>query len=373
MSDKPAVVIDNGTGMIKAGIAGNEAPNVYFPTVVGIPKFKQIEGGDEKDFFIGQDAITKRGVLTLEYPLKNGIVTRWDYMEKIWKHCYFDELKTDPEKHPVLLTEAALNPKTNREKMIQIFFEEFKVPAFYVFTQAVLALYASGRTTGLVCDSGDGVTHIVVVYDGYSIKHAVKRLNFAGRDLTDYMQKYLAEDGYSFQSTAEKEIAKSIKEKLCYVALDFEEEMKAFAENPDKKKEHILPDGQKIMVGDVIIRTPECLFKPQMLGLDIPGIHQTIHESIQKSDVDLRRDLYQNITLSGGTTMYEFLQERLNKEITALVPEGVKVKIIAPVERKFSIWIGGSVLSTLATFQSSWITTEEFNETGPSIVHRKCY
>lgn len=373
MSDKPAVVIDNGTGMIKAGIAGDEAPKVYFPSVVGIPKFQQIQGGDEKEFFIGEDAIAKRGVLTLDYPLQNGIVQNWDYMEKIWKHCYFDQLKADPEKHPVLLTEAALNPKTNREKMIEIFFDEFKVPAFYVFTQAVLALYASGRTTGLVCDSGDGVTHIVVVYDGYSIKHAVKRLNFAGRDLTDFMQKYLAEDGYSFQSTAEREIAKSIKEKLCYVALDFDEEMKSFEENPDKKKEFELPDGQKIKVGNVVIRTPECLFNPQMLGLDIPGIHKSIHQAIQKSDVDLRRDLYQNITLSGGTTMYEFLQERLNKEITALVPESVKVKIIAPVERKFSIWIGGSVLSTLATFQSSWITTEEFNETGPSIVHRKCF
>ena len=144
-------------------------------------------------------------------------------------------------------------------------------------------------------------------------------------------------------------------------------------ENPDKKKEFELPDGQKIKVGNVCIRTPEALFNPQMIGLDIPGIHKAIHESIQKSDVDLRRDLYQNITLSGGTTMYEFLQERLNKEITALVHEGVKVKIIAPVERKFSIWIGGSVLSTLATFQASWITMEEYNESGVSIVHRKCF
>ena len=307
MNDKPAVVIDNGTGMIKAGIAGDEAPKVYFPTVVGYPKFDQIHGAEDKNCYIGEDAIAKKGVLTLKYPLKNGIVKDWEDMERIWKHCYFDQLKTDPELHPVLLTEAALNPKDNREKMTSIFFEEFKVPAFYVFTQAVLALYSSGRTTGLVCDSGDGVTHIVVVYDGYSIKHAIKRLNFAGRDLTDYMQKYLAEDGYSFQSTAEREIAKKIKEKLCYVALDFDAEMEAFKESPDKKKEFELPDGQKIKVGDVIIRTPECLFKPQMLGLDIPGIHQSIHECVQKSDIDLRRELYQNITLSGGSTMFEFL------------------------------------------------------------------
>ena len=157
-----------------------------------------MHGADDKDCYIGEDAIAKKGVLSLKYPLSNGIVKNWDDMEKIWRHCYFDQLKADPEMHPILLTEAALNPKENREKMIEIFFDEFKVPGFYVYTQAVLALYASGRTTGLVCDSGDGVTHVVVVYDGYSIKHAIARMNLAGRNLTNYMQKYLAEDGYSF-------------------------------------------------------------------------------------------------------------------------------------------------------------------------------
>lgn len=197
-TDKPAVVIDNGTGMMKAGIAGDEAPKVYFPSVVGYHKYEHMHGSDDKENYIGEEAISKRGVLTLKYPLTNGIVDNWDDMEKIWRYTYFDQLKADPELHPVLLTEAALNPKDNREKMISIFFDEFKVPGFYVATQAVLALYASGRTTGLVCDSGDGVTHIVVVYDGYSIKHAIARMNLAGRNLTEFMQKHLAEDGYAF-------------------------------------------------------------------------------------------------------------------------------------------------------------------------------
>jgi actin len=206
--DKPAVVIDNGTGMIKAGIAGDEAPKAYFPTVVGYTKYERLPGSDGKNCLIGEEAIAKKGVLTLKYPLENGIVKDWDDMEKIWRYTYFDQLKTDPEQHPVLLTEAALNPKDNREKTLQIFFDEFKVPGYYVFTQAVLALYSSGRTTGLVCDSGDGVTHIVVVYDGYSIKHAISRLNLAGRNLTDFIQKHLAEDGLKFDSTADREIAK---------------------------------------------------------------------------------------------------------------------------------------------------------------------
>lgn len=371
--NNPAVVIDNGSGMIKAGIAGDDAPRVYFPSVVGVPKYDKIVGADDKSFYIGQDAVNKKGVLTLEYPLENGIVKNWDYMEKIWHYTYYNELKTDPADQPVLLTEAPLNPKLNREKMIEIFFEKFKVPAFYVFTQAVLALYASGRTTGLVVDSGDGVTHVVVVYDGYSIKHATSRMDVAGRNLTEYLQKHLAEDGYNFSSTAEKEVAKDIKEKLCYVALDFQEESKAFMTNPDKKVEYELPDGQKIKIGDVLIRTPECLFQPSMLGLDIPGIHKTIFNSIQKSDLDLRRDLFENITLSGGSTMFDGLQERLNKEISALVSNNVKVKIIAPMERKYSIWIGGSVLATLATFQASWVQQAEYQEVGASIVHRKCF
>ena len=373
MTDSPAVVIDNGSGMIKAGIAGEEAPRVYFPSVVGVPKYDRIHGADDKDFYIGQDAINKKGVLSLEYPLENGIVKNWDYMTKIWHYTYYNELKADPAEQPVLLTEAPLNPKKNREQMVEIFFEKFKAPAFYVFTQAVLALYASGRTTGLVVDSGDGVTHVVVVYDGYAIKHATARLDLAGRDLTNFIQKHLAEDGYSFKSSAEREVAKEIKEKSCYVALDFNEEMKAFNSNADKKVEFELPDGQKIRIGDVLIRTPECLFQPSFLGLDVPGIHKTIYDSIQKSDLDLRRDLFENITLSGGSTMFDGLQERLNKEISALVNPTVRVKIVAPVERKFSIWIGGSVLATLATFQSSWIHQADFQEVGPSIVHRKCF
>lgn len=378
MSDNPAVVIDNGSGMIKAGIGGEDAPRVNFPSVVGKPRFERVQNDSDKEFFIGSDAIAKKGLLTLEYPLENGIVKNWEYMSKIWHYTYYTELKTDPQEQPVLLTEAPLNPKNNREKMVEVFFEEFKVPAFYVFTQAVLALYASGRTTGLVVDSGDGVTHVVVIYDGYSIKHATQRMDLAGRSLTGYLQKHLTEEGASLRGTAEGEIVKNIKEKLCYVALDYQQELQDFQRGKgqaesDRKAEFELPDGTKLKIGDLRIRTPECLFQPNMLGLDIPGMHRQIYESVQKSDIDLRRDLFENITLSGGSTMFDGLQERLNKEISMLVPPSVKVKIIAPVERKYSIWIGGSVMATLATFQSSWIHMPEFQEVGPSIVHRKCF
>jgi len=372
--EQTSLVLDNGSGMVKAGFASEDAPRSVFPSLIGRPKHKQIMVAmATKDCYIGDEAQSRRGLCRLMYPIEHGIIKSWDDMEKIWDHTFQNELRVDPEEHPVLLTEAPRNPKTNREKMITTMFETFNVPSFYVAVQAVLSLYSSGRTTGIVLDCGDGVSHTVPIFEGYCLPHAVARLDLAGRDLTENLMRILVERGYSFTTSAEKEIVRDIKEKMSYVAINYQEEMEKAETSSDIERDYELPDGRIITIGNERFRCAEVLFQPDLIGKESSGIHQLTFDSIQACDIDVRRELYANTVLSGGSTMFPGIQQRLMNEMTTLAPASVKVKVIAPAERKYSVWIGGSILSSLTTFQEMWVSRDEYDESGPGIVHRKCF
>eukprot|EP00768_Dysnectes_brevis_P002792 gnl/Dysnectes_brevis/204_a233_8337.p1 GENE.gnl/Dysnectes_brevis/204_a233_8337~~gnl/Dysnectes_brevis/204_a233_8337.p1 ORF type:complete len:375 (+),score=167.04 gnl/Dysnectes_brevis/204_a233_8337:35-1159(+) len=372
MSDNPAVVIDNGSGMCKAGFSGDDAPRAVFPAIVGRPKRQNIMlGAAAKEEYIGDEAIARRGVLRIHYPIEHGKVTDWDMMEKIWHHCFYNELRVAPTNQPVFLTEAPKNDKKNRHKMCSIMFETFNVPAFFVQIQAILSLYSSGRTTGIVLDSGDGVTHTVPVYEGYNLPHAVLRLDIAGRDLTEWCQSLLMEEGHTFTTSAELDIVRAIKEKLCFVASDFETTLTQSQETSKITETYELPDGTTIDVNAARFKTPELLFNPSLNGYEAQGIHELTFASMQKCDVDVRSELYGNVVLSGGTTMFKGLPERVGAELQALIPSGKKIMIDAPDDRKYSVWLGGSVVASLPTFESMWITAEEYEEQGETIASRK--
>ncbi|KAK0626813.1 putative actin-2 protein [Immersiella caudata] len=369
------IVLDNGSGTIRAGFAGDDVPKCVFPSFVGRPKHTRVLAGAlEGDVFIGQKAATElRGLLKINYPLEHGIVTDWDDMDKIWSYVYDEGLKTLSEEHPVLLTEAPLNPRANRDMAAQYLFETYNVPALYISIQAVLSLYASGRTTGVVLDAGDGVSHAVPVFQGFTVPNSIRRIDVAGRDVTEHLQQLLRKNGYVFHTSAEKEVVRLIKESVSYVAKDPKKEEKEWAAaktDPSKLAEYVLPDGNKLKIGPERFRAPEILFNPEIIGTEYPGVHQMVVDSINRTDLDLRKDLYANIVLSGGTTLTKGFGDRLLSEIQRVAVKDMRIKIFAPPERKYSTWIGGSILGGLSTFKKMWVSLDDWHE-DPDIIHKK--
>nr|QGN00896.1 ActL3 [Drosophila affinis] len=375
MSDEflSTVVLDCGSAMCKVGFSGDQSPRVVFPTVIGTPRHGLTMNMGMQDSYVGNMAYSKRAVLNLSFPIQNGLVNDWEAVEKLWYHALQHELGISPAQFPVLLTEAPMTTVANREKATQIMFESLEVPAMYVANQQVMALYSAGCSTGIVLDVGDGYSHAVPIYEGYVLHHAMKTLNWAGRDITAYLMKLLLKRGYcySIDCPSDREVIRDVKEKLCFVARNFKEELEVF--KTQREITYTLTDGHVISIGVQRLQCPEALFDPTLMDKAPVGLHQLLNGSILKCDEDIRQKMYENIMLSGGTTTLPYFADRLEQELAALAPSGTKIGIVAPADRQFSSWIGGSILSSLPTFKNMWIDKHEYEEVGPSIVHRKCF
>ena len=373
MTKNLPVIFDNGSGFFKAGFSEDFNCSVNFPTIVGTPKNENlIIGMDQKDFFVGNEANTKRNLLNIKNPIKKGLIQDWSKMLKIWEYTYEHELVIDPQDNPILTTLPPNTEKTYREKMAEIFFESLKVEDYYFSITSVLALYASGKTTGLVLESGEGTTHAVPIYEGFAIPFGTIKLDIGGGDLTEYLVRLLQEENcISINPEWDGDIFRKIKEKFCYITSDYDSSVKEYQKTKEKVLATVLPDGTKIFLSDQNFKCPEILFQPNKLDKDFYGIHEAVYQSILRCNQTIRKELYSSILLSGGNTMFPGINKRLFKEISALAPSTMEIKTKAPQERKNSVWIGGSILCSLNSFRHMWITGKEYREQGESVIHRK--
>jgi actin-related protein 2 len=373
------VICDNGTGFVKCGFAGANFPTSIFPSMVGRPIFRAEEnvGGLEvKDIMVGDEAAKLRMMLQITYPLENGIVRNWEEAEYLWDYTFSEKLHINSSECKILLTEPPMNPKKNRERLAQVMFEKYGFQAVYVAIQAVLVLYAQGLLTGVIVDSGDGVTHVVPVYQGFSLPHLTRRLDVAGRSVTKYLIKLMLLRGYAFNRTADFETVRQIKEKLCYVAYDTQFEQKLAHETTVLSKTYELPDGRVIRVSKERFEAPECLFQPHLIDIDGGGMGDILFDSINKADMDTRQEFYNHIVLSGGTSMYPGLPSRLEKEVRSLYLKKVagndfarmqkfKVRIEDPPTRRNMVFLGGAVLGDIMKDRDSfWVSKKEWEEQG---------
>jgi actin len=367
------LVHDCGSLRVKAGFSGDDTARVDFENVVGRPRHQGVMVGmGQKSVYVGAEAIAKRGILTLRAPVERGRITQWDAFEQVLHHTFYNELRVAPEEHAVLAADAPESPKEDRERLTQMHFETFNVPGFYVTTTAALALYASGRSTGVVVALGGAVCHVVALYEGNVIAPSVRTLPLGGVDLDAYLAQLLTARGISLTTVAELEIVRTIKEQLCFVAEDFDAEVGKFQSSSDGERNFELPDGQVITITDERFRAPEALFKPTLIGLEADGIHQLVQQAILACDVDLRQELWGSVVLTGGSSLFPNIGARFQRELDPLAPSGTRVRIVTPPERRLSAWLGGSILSALSTSQAMFITRAEYDEAGPSVVHRKC-
>ncbi|KEI38474.1 uncharacterized protein L969DRAFT_51344 [Mixia osmundae IAM 14324] len=435
MARLPPIVCDSGTGWTKMGFAGNSEPSFVFPTCIatrtpggraGAPAVPSKPGGlssssagggggsshsssnvaskrgiEDLDFYIGDEAIAHSKTYALDYPIKHGIVENWDHMERLYEQSIFKYLRAEPEDHYFLLAQPPLNPPENREMTAEIFFESFNVQGIYIAVQAVLALAASwtsskvtDRTlTGTVIDSGDGVTHVIPVAEGYVIGSSIKHIPIAGRDLTYFTQQLLRERNEAIPPEESLRIAEKIKEDYAYVCGDMVKEFRKYDSDPAKHfaqyhgKHSVTGKPYTVDIGYERFLVPEVFFNPEIYSSDfLTPLPEVVDNVIQTSPIDVRRGLYKNIVLSGGSTMYDHFGRRLQRDLKNLVDTrltlsevnsgnlmkatGVDVNVISHKRQRYAVWYGGSLLAQSPDFYSYCHSKADYQEYGPSICSR---
>jgi len=363
-----SVVLDIGQFSSKIGFAGEDSPSHVFFSIVGKPKYQNLAdqrggiNGDE-ELYVG-DEIQSLGVFKISSPIDNGSIVDWKHFSKLIDYTFYS-LRVDPTLVNVLYTVHPLFPKNDLKRLFELFLEHYKCMSFYPVLDSQLTLYSGGFQTGLVIEIGDSRTRIVPIYKGYKINHAIQILQMGGKVLTKHMEKILGSIGFVVDSSIRRELVRVIKEKASFISLDYNEDLKRAEQY---KKQFSLPDGSTITLDKERFMLPEIMFNPSSIGLEEDPLPLAIMNSIEECDLDIRPQLLNNIFLSGGSSMFPNLKSRIYQELELELARRKKrdqiIKIIAPRERTFSVWIGGSILCTIPEFSKNWINRAKYHNEG---------
>jgi centractin len=369
LSSKTPIIVDIGTSTIKAGLSGQEKPSLVFPNYFGEMKYSKSLGSrkeDENKEIIGNDCNKYFGVIKLKYPLTHGIFNDNKDISPIFEYIYsnLDMSITEIKEHPVLIAEPLLNPQENRRNIAKVLFDTYKIEHLFFASQPILSLFSTSSTSGAVLESGDGVTQSCIIYEGYTIPGSFKRINLGGKEVTEYLQYLLNRKGYELRNSDGFQITKKIKEELC--------EVYPYDKNENLEiKNYTLPDDTTIEIGEERRLAPEILFNPLLREYEYPSIPEILSESINKTNVDLKLQLYNSILLSGGNTNIKGMKERIYKEIKKLASKNAKVRLLTPSNPEYCSWIGGNIISSLEISKAMWISVKEWMEKGENIINKR--
>ncbi|EDW86280.1 uncharacterized protein Dwil_GK17246 [Drosophila willistoni] len=413
-----ALVFDPGHHSLRVGYAQEDSPKAEIPSVVGIGQAAQASdtnldpetktdnnvtpgNSDSRKFYVDTNYVNvPRSHMEVQTYMKDGMIDNWELFEKVIDYAYANVIQSEPEYHPVLFSEASWNVRNNREKLTELMFEKYNVPAFFLVKNAVLAAFSSGRATALVVDSGATHTSAVPVHEGYVLSQAVVKSPLGGDFLSRQCRQHLEKHGIDLSPVykiASKDVVKERDNARCtlrklpenltqswqnymlqLMMQDFQMNVLQVLENPYDERvaaqiptvHYEFPNGYHQDFASERFKIAESLFDNAMLGAG-----QLASTSVGMCDADVRLSLFGSVVVTGGNTLLQGFPERLNRDLQLRAPSNTRLKMISAngsVERRFGAWIGGSILASIGTFQQMWISSQEYEEAGKSQVERKC-